>query len=97
MATGSRAGTGFEKKRVASGPASAFGRIIRTVAWAVLIAFAFGFFIGTLLRRELDRPVRYIGENEGRERLLRAAVHPGHIGHALPRVLVPRDHKEQVG
>lgn len=86
-----------EKKGVASGAASAFGRVLRTVAWAVLIAFAFGFFIGTLLRRELDRPVRYIGENARSEPLLRAAVDPGHIGHAKPRVLVPRNHEEQVG
>jgi hypothetical protein len=76
---------------------STFGRILRTVAWAVLIAFAVGFFIGTLLRREMERPVRYIGQNERGENLFRAAVDPGDIGYALPRVLMPRDHEEQVG
>ncbi|MFK7896476.1 MAG: hypothetical protein AB8G23_11605 [Myxococcota bacterium] len=43
---------------------SAIGRILRTVLWAVLIAFSIGFFIGTLLRRELDKPVRFIGRIE---------------------------------
>lgn len=70
---------------------------MRTVAWAVLIAFTFGFFIGTLLRRELDRPVRYIGQNERNVPLFRAAVDPSHVGYALPRVLMPRNHEEQIG
>ena len=82
---------------MATASSSAFGRILRTVAWAVLIAFAFGFFIGTLLRLKLDRPVRYIGATERSETLLRAAVDPSHIGHALPRILMSRDHEEQIG
>lgn len=82
----------------ASSAPSALGRILRTIAWAILIAFTFGFFIGTLLRRELERPVRYIGGTERSESLCGGgAVHPSDVGHTLPGVLMSRDHKEQVG
>ncbi len=36
-------------------------RLLRTVLIALLVAFTIGFLIGTLLRRELEEPVRYFG------------------------------------
>ena len=77
---------------------SGLRRVLTTILWALGIAFGVGFLIGSLLRRELDRPVRYIGavSSDGREEPSTLATHPGDIGHALPRVLVPRDHEEQV-
>lgn len=40
------------------------GRLLRTILLAILVAFLVGFGIGTLLRREIDRPVRYFGVRE---------------------------------
>ncbi len=37
-------------------------RLGRTIAVALLIAFLFGLLIGTWLRRELERPIRYVVE-----------------------------------
>ncbi|MEM9175685.1 MAG: hypothetical protein AAGC67_10655 [Myxococcota bacterium] len=37
------------------------GRVLKTIALALLVAFGVGFLIGTLLRRELQQPVRYMG------------------------------------
>lgn len=37
------------------------GRLLRAVLLALIVAFLFGFVIGTCLRREIDRPVRYYG------------------------------------
>lgn len=75
-------------------------RVLRTVFWALVFAFVFGFVVGTFLRRELDRPVRYIGAlGETDERVdsgLALAARPCDIGDALARVLVPGHHEEQV-
>lgn len=43
------------------------GRIVRTVLIALLVAFAVGFVIGTLLRRQLEEPVRYYGNLHERQ------------------------------
>lgn len=40
---------------------SIFVRILRTIAIAILVAFSVGFLIGTMLRGEVDKPVRYMG------------------------------------
>ena len=37
-------------------------RVLRKILLAVFIAFLIGFVVGLFLRRELDRPVRYMGE-----------------------------------
>jgi hypothetical protein len=55
------------RSRFLSGPAdrprrSLLVRILRKILIAVFIAFVIGFVIGIFLRRELDRPVRYMGE-----------------------------------
>jgi hypothetical protein len=81
-------------------------RVLRTVFWALVFAFVFGFVVGTFLRRELDRPVRYIGAlgetdetDETDERVdsgLALAARPCDIGDPLARVLVPGHHEEQV-
>ena len=67
---------------------------MRTVFWALVLAFVIGFVIGTLLRRELDRPVRYIGERSGPGSVLAAS--PGNVRNALPRILMPCHHEKQV-
>ena len=76
---------------------SALGRILRTILWALVVAFVAGFVIGTLLRRELEKPVRYIGDRDGAPGASVAARDPGHVAHARAGVLVPGDHEEQVG
>lgn len=43
------------------GRRSIFARVLRTIALTVLIAFAVGYLIGTLLRGPLEEPVRYYG------------------------------------
>ena len=73
-------------------------RVLRTIFWALLFAFAVGFVIGTFLRREIDRPVRYIGGlEEPTRRVSVRPVQPGNIVDALPCILVPSHHEEQVG
>ena len=40
-------------------------RVLRTILIALLVAFTVGFVIGTLLRRQLEEPVRYYGYENG--------------------------------
>ena len=76
---------------------SLLGRLLRTLFWALFTAFVIGFVIGTLLRREAEKPIRYIGRSTPTEAIGSAlATHPGHVGHARPRVLVAGDYEEQV-
>ncbi len=77
------------------GPLARIGRLLRMVFWALVFAFVFGFTIGTLLRAKLERPVRYIGERASTASALAAA--PGDVRNALPCVLMPREHEEQIG
>jgi hypothetical protein len=39
--------------------------MLRVLLWALAIAFVVGFLIGSLLRRGLERPVRYVGGRSG--------------------------------
>jgi hypothetical protein len=41
-----------------------WARVLRTILWALALAFAFGFLVGSLLLRELERPLRYIGRHQ---------------------------------
>lgn len=77
---------------------SAFSRVLRTIAWALLFAFAFGFLIGTWLRSELERPVRYIGARLPVEEsaILRFASGPGNVDQSYTRILMPRQNEEQI-
>ena len=43
---------------------SKIGKLIRTILIALVVAFLVGFTIGTLLRGEVDKPVRYIGARD---------------------------------
>ncbi len=74
---------------------SKLGRVLRTIFWALVFAFLIGFVVGSLLRRELERPVRYIGERSAPDSILPA--NPCDVGDALTRVLVPGHHEEQIG
>lgn len=78
---------------------SRFSRVLRTIAWALLLAFAFGFLIGTWLRSELEKPVRYIGARHRVEEsaLLRFAMGPGDVGQSESRILVARQYKQKIG
>ncbi len=64
----------------------------------ILYALAIGFVIGTLIRRELSRPVRYIGAQIRGDALAASALatHPGHIRDAETCILVPSHHEEKV-
>ena len=79
------------ERRSGAGP---IRRILRTVFWALVFAFAVGFLVGTYLRRELDRPVRYIGEQSSRGSILSAL--PRNVHDPLSRVLMSGDHEEQI-
>lgn len=74
---------------------STIGRVLRTIFWALFFAFVFGFVVGTVLRRELDKPVRYIGERSNARSVL--AGNPRDVGDTLACILMPGDHEEQVG
>jgi len=77
---------------------SRLSNVLRTILYALVIAFIIGFVIGTLLRRELERPTRYIGWHGFERRLAPSALasDPRDVDHALARILMPRDHEEQV-
>jgi hypothetical protein len=72
--------------------------VVRTILYALAIAFIIGFVIGTLLRRGLERPTRYIGGHgfENGFALSALASDPRDVRHAPACVLMSRDHKEQV-
>jgi hypothetical protein len=62
---------------------------------------AVGWLIGSLLRRELERPERYLGTSAPSSPLMGggasvATRHPGHIGNPPARILVSRQHEEQI-
>ena len=68
--------------------------LLRTIFYALLIAFVVGFVIGTLLRQQLERPERYIGLVPTRGSAL--APHPGDVVDSEADVLVACHHEEQV-
>lgn len=82
-----------------SGRRSPLARILRAVLLAIFVAFLLGLVVGTLLRRQLDRPVRYMSARPEFASFASVAgtADPGDIRYALPRVLVTGDHEEQVG
>ncbi len=63
---------------------SKIGKLIRTILIALVVAFLVGFTFGTLLRREVDKPVRYIGSRHRGD-------HDCHIYHVY-RVVPARVH-----
>ncbi len=80
------------------GPTSSMAaRLLRTVLIAILVAFVFGLVVGTVLRRQLERPLRYMGSTAEAADSVARASHPGHVRYAAPRVLVTRQHEEQIG
>ena len=75
-------------------------RLLRTILIAALIAFTVGFTIGSLLRREMERPARYIGARFDPPRALHdsaGAQHPGDVRDVLARVLMSSHNEEQIG
>ena len=85
--------------------------VVRTILWALAIAFIVGFVIGSLIRRQVEEPTRYIGFLDSRgstgstgDRSVSvpiiesvAATDPRHIADSEARVFMARDHEEQVG
>lgn len=51
------------------GRSGLLGRVLRTVLIALFVAFTVGFLIGTVLRRQLEEPVRYYGDESDRPSL----------------------------
>jgi hypothetical protein len=79
---------------------SVAARLLRTILLMALIAFAIGFAIGSLLRRELERPTRYLGARFDPalgSSLSAGAQDPGDVRDALARILVSSHDEEQVG
>lgn len=90
---------------------SRIGSILRTILYALAFAFAVGFVIGTLIRREAEKPIRYMGDRTGEDigrpidgggpgagtGLRFGPQHPGHIAHTESLILVTRHHEEQIG
>lgn len=77
---------------------SRLSSIVRTVLYALVIAFIIGILIGSVLRRELERPTRYIGWRgfENGSALSALAADPRDVRHTLACILMSRDHEEQV-
>jgi hypothetical protein len=63
---------------------------LRTILFALLFSLLFGMAVGTLIRRRMEKPTRYIG-------LLVPQTPPLHIAAAVASVLEPRKNEEQVG
>lgn len=86
-------------------PASWLVRALRAVARALLLAFAFGFAVGTLIRcqveRRTPRDLPYLGgvatPLDPAVQLARRpsdrSARPGDVGDVPARVLVARDHE----
>ena len=83
-----------KRTEVSTRPASRIGRVLRAVAWALFIAFMFGFLIGSWIRSQLEEPVRYIGDRE--PPALFFATDPGNVRHAETRIFVTRQHEEKI-
>jgi hypothetical protein len=77
---------------------SRFSSVLRTILYALAIAFFIGLVIGTVLRRELERPTRYIGGRGFEKEVGPSALasDPRDVGHALACILMPSDHEEQI-
>jgi NhaP-type Na+/H+ or K+/H+ antiporter len=77
---------------------SKFAAVLRTILWALMIAFVVGFVIGTLIRRQLEQPVRYIGSRAQIEAIAASVLpaDPRHIGDPEPCVFMPGHHEEEV-
>ena len=72
--------------------------LLRRILYALAIAFMVGFVIGTLIRRQLERPIRYIGAQLQDEALASStlAPHPSHVLDTETCVLVASHHEEKV-
>jgi len=90
---------------LSSQPASRVGRLLRTIAWSLFLAFVFGFLIGTWIRTRLEEPVRYIGGRENPAHPTAVATlfagtlstRPGDVGHPETGILMTRQHEEEIG
>lgn len=76
-------------------------RALRTILFALLFALLFGMAVGTLIRRRMEEPTRYIGLRAPSYRFagraLSAPSLPLHVAAAVAGVLEARQHEEQVG
>ena len=63
---------------------------LRTVLFALLFALLFGMAVGTVLRRRMEKPTRYIG-------LLAPHALPFDVAGPGARVLEPREDEQQIG
>ena len=65
------------------------GKTLRAILLALLASLIVGLVIGTWLRIQMERPVRYIGSAPGSL--------PLDVGNAGPVILDTSDHEQQVG
>jgi len=75
-------------------------KVVRGILLALLLSFLVGIAIGTLLRRRMERPVRYIGAVRSVDApWARSAVAAGplDVADARPGILAPGEDEEQVG
>lgn len=76
---------------------------LRTILFALLFALLFGVAVGTLMRRRMEQPTRYIGllapagTLRVAGRALFAPALPLHVAAAVAGVLEPCEDEEQVG
>ena len=77
---------------------SKLAALLRRVLYALAIAFLIGFVLGTLIRRQLERPTRYIGAQHSGQAVAASdlARPPSHIREPETRILVTSHHEEQV-
>ncbi len=89
---------------MSSRPVSRIGRVLRTIAWALLFAFVFGLLLGSWIRKQLEEPVRYIGNQElpAHSQVIAilttglGATAPGDVGHTESCILVTSQYEEKV-
>jgi hypothetical protein len=71
-------------------------KALRVIVWALLGALLFGLLVGTIIRKRMEEPVRYIGASDPAPRSVPTSV-PFDVADPGPGVLEPSPHEEQVG
>ncbi len=77
-------------------PKRALWQALRGVLLALLLSLLVGFVIGLVLRSRMERPVRFIGESQGRKGGSALASLPLHLGQTRSPVFHAGHHEQEV-
>ena len=77
-------------------PNRALWQALRGVLLALLLSLLVGFVIGLVLRSRMERPVRFIGESQGRKEGSALAPLPLHLGQTRSAVFDAGHYEQEV-